>query len=175
MKKIYIVLSIIGGLLIILGIMVGVTYNNGIKYRHEVDAEYASISIAIENRLDAQQTLLEAVSGIVEHAETQLTLITEARSKLLKKEDITEITNNLEVMFNETLLVLEDNNTVDVSNAYNAYMANSTALINMIAYRKNTYNAQVSKYNTYIAQFPRNIILKSFGFSRYHLYDPNLV
>lgn len=175
-KPTTIILSVLITLLLVIATVFAVTYNKALKLNHEVDENYTAISVVIENRIDKFVELLNALNNAEEHVERQLDKITEARKSLGKKENLNDITSDIELAISETIVLLEDNpNTYVATNLYNNYMGEISATINMITNLKLLYNGSVTNYNLYIKKFPNVLLLKLFNFNEKELYDPNLV
>ncbi len=176
LKGLLIGISLVVMLLIITVVTVISGYNNAVKKKIQVEEQYALISVAIETRLDKLELLLNAVTGLQTHVETQLSKITEARQSLLSGGNLNDISEEVESGFSSIVLMIEDNpETFIAVSAYNAYMADISATTQTIMTAKIYYNQAVTSYNTFIQQFPKNIYLPLFGFKRLNLYNPNLV
>ncbi|NLN51059.1 MAG: LemA family protein [Acholeplasmataceae bacterium] len=175
-KGLIITLSIVVALMLIIGLSIVIGFNNAVKKQTTIENNYAQISVALEMRFEKLELLLGALTGLEEHVETQLTKITDARAKLSQGADLNDISEEVEAGFRNIVVLIEDNpNSYIAVAAYNGYMAEISATINLIMTTKIIYNDAVTDFNRFLRQFPRNLYLPALGFSQEKLYDPNLV
>ena len=180
MQKKHVVIALItlvSAIILIFGIVVASSYNKAVRLSNEAENKRAQIGVAIEARFDKLEELLNAITGLEEHVEAQLEKITSARAALAtaNASDIAKDVDGIQSGFNSIIVLIEDNpNTYIATSAYNNYMAEISATINMITSARTQYNAAVTNFNNQLETFPSNLILGMFDFAKMPLYEPEV-
>lgn len=182
MKKSLIITSAVVGLFVIVvggfGIGVGVGYNKAVVLEESANTSLSDIGVAMQGRYEKMTALIDALTNLQAHVETQLGKITDARTAYttaLQNGDVEDIEDAEETLENEFIalqVIIEDNpDTYVATSAYLGYMNEISASTNMVTYARSEYNQAVRDFNTNLRTFPNNIFLGAFGFELLELYD----
>ncbi len=158
---------VLAGVVLLLAILVILQFNSFVRRRNRVDNAWAQIDVQLQRRYDLIPNLIETVEGYVEHEKDVLDSVTQARSKAISAQGVTQqaeaesaITSALRSLF-------------AVAEAYPQLQANENFLSlqdelsrteSRIAYARQVYNDAVQAYNTEIQTVPGNLLAAPFGF-----------
>lgn len=144
-------------------------YNSLIQLRNTVRNGWSDIDVQLMRRHDLVPNLVESVRGYMTHERETLEAVTQARSQAMTtgSDFATRATA-------EMALTGAVGNLFAVAERYPALKASQQFLLlqeqlssteNRIAFARQHYNESVRRYNTSLAEFPRNLIAGILGFS----------
>jgi LemA protein len=168
MPTLYIYLIIAPGILI--PIYFVVTYNRLVSLRNGVRNGWSDIDVQLTRRHDLVPNLVASVKGYMDHERSTLEAVTQARSQAVSVSGA-DIAARAAA---EMALGGAVTNLFGVAEKYPALKASQNFLLlqeqltsteSRIAFARQHYNDLVRRYNTAIAEFPRNVIAGAGGFS----------
>jgi LemA protein len=147
------------------------TYNGLIKMRNAVQGGWSDIDVQLTRRHDLVPNLVEAVKGYMTHERETLEAVTRARTEAVSATGGASLATRAVA---EMALTGAVNNLFVSAERYPALKASPQFLLlqeqitsteNRIAFARQHYNECVRRYNTAQAEFPRNLIAGSMGFT----------
>ena len=176
MKKGYIVLIVIA--VIVVGIFMWFkgTYNSMVTLQEGVSAQWSNVENQYQHRLDLIPNLVNTVKGYAEHEKSTLDEVTEARAKAtqmqINVEDLNEATmqklnavqGELSSALSRLMAISENYPDLKANENFRDLQAQLEGTENRIAVERRKFNDTARGYNTYIRQFPKNMVAGMFGF-----------
>jgi LemA protein len=147
------------------------TYNGLVKMRNAVQSGWSDIDVQLTRRHDLVPNLVEAVKGYMNHERETLDAVTRARTEAVATTSGTPLAVRAAA---EMTLTGAVSNLFVSAERYPALKASQQFLLlqeqitsteNRIAFARQHYNECVRKYNTAQAEFPRNLIAGTMGFT----------
>ncbi len=148
------------------------TYNRMVAMRERVKQQWAQVDVVIQRRADLIPNLVATVKGFAAHETKVIGEITAARAALggaSNRAQTIAANNQLDGALSHLLMVVENYPDLKSNRNFLALQDELTGTENRIAVERRRYNRDIQEYNTYIIQFPDNIIASLSGFR----YDPN--
>ncbi|MHB9030813.1 MAG: LemA family protein, partial [Candidatus Latescibacterota bacterium] len=133
------------------------------------NTSYAQVQTVLQRRYDLIPNLVETVRGFASQEERVLTAVTEARARVGgagTPEERLNAENQLTGALSRLLVVVEQYPELRSNQNFIMLQDQLEGTENRIAVERRQYNETVLTYNSYIRQFPRNIIAGMFGFER---------
>lgn len=164
----------VAGIIIIVLILLVVfylisSYNSLIRLRNQVKNAWAQIDVQLKRRHDLIPNLIETVKGYMNHERTTLENITNARSKAVSAQTVSEKAK-AEAQLTEAIgkfnLVVENYPNLKANENFLALQEELTSTENKISFSRQSYNDQVLFYNNKIQMFPSNLIATMFNFKQ---------
>ena len=159
-----IILLIIIVLLILFVISI---YNSLVGLRNQVKNAWSQIDVQLKRRHDLIPNLIETVKGYMNHERATLENITNARSKAVSAQGVSEKAK-AEAQLTEAMgkfnLVVENYPDLKANQNFLALQEELTSTENKISFSRQNYNDQVLFYNNKIQMFPSNILAGMFNF-----------
>jgi LemA protein len=164
-------------LLIILAVVflwVIAAYNRFIRLRTRTEEAWADIDVQLKRRFDLIPNLIETVKGYAAHEKSVLEGVTEARTKAMGAQTISEHSEA------ENMLTGALKSLFAVSENYPDLKANTNFLElqrelsdteNKIQAARRFYNTNVRDFNIASQTFPSNLIAKSFKFTKKEFFE----
>jgi LemA protein len=152
------------------------TYNGLIKMRNAVQAGWADIDVQLTRRHDLVPNLVEAVKGYMTHERETLEAVTRARTEAMSTAGGATLATRavaemaLTGAVNNLFVSAERYPTLKASQQFLLLQEQLTSTENRIAFARQHYNECVRKYNTAQAEFPRNLLAGSMGFTPSQLF-----
>ena len=174
MKKGIMTWGIIIGIVVVLAIMFGGTYNGLVSKAEEVDSKLADISVQLERRADLIPNLVSTVKGYVSHEKEVIDSITASREKLLNAEgveDKAEANQDLTNAINNLLVIVENYPDLKANTNFIQLQDELAGTENRIAVARKDYNDAVKSYNKMVKTFPRNVLAGMFGFDEKEYFE----
>jgi LemA protein len=146
-------------------------YNGLIKMRNAVQSGWSDIDVQLTRRHDLVPNLVEAVKGYMTHERETLEAVTRARTEAVSARGGASLATRAMA---EMALTGAVGNLFVTAERYPALKASQQFLLlqeqitsteNRIAFARQHYNECVRKYNTAQAEFPRNLIAGTMGFT----------
>ncbi len=167
-KSTMIILGVVAVIILVIAMFAG-SYNSLVDKNEKVDKEYANISVQLERRADLIPNLVNTVKGYMEHEETIINSITEARQNLLNANSVEEeskANNQLTDSLNALMLVVENYPDLKANQNFIQLSDELAGTENRIATARRDYNEVATDYNTAIKKFPTNLLASMFGFEK---------
>ena len=148
------------------------TYNGLVRMRNVVRNGWSDIDVQLTRRHDLVPNLVESVKGYMAHERETLEEVTRARSQAisvsasgadLATRAVTEMALGSAV--GNLFVKAERYPTLKASQQFLLLQEQLTSTENRIAYARQHYNESVRRYNTALAEFPRNLLAGILGFS----------
>lgn len=178
LSKGIIVLLVLVGLIVIVGAMIGSSYNAMVQKQEAVSSQWAQVQNAYKRRADLIPNLVSTVKGYATHEESTLTAVTEARNNATKIElDASQLTEEnlrkyqeaqgqIGAALSRLLMVQEAYPDLKANTNFMALQDELSGTENRISVERNKFNETVKDYNTYIRTFPRGLFAGMFGFQQ---------
>ena len=176
MKKIWIVLLAVLGVILFAALSLAGTYNGLVKMDEGVNQAWAQVENVYQRRLDLIPNLVETVKGYAAHEKSTFVEVTEARSRAagsLSPDAINDPAKFAQLESSQTALSSALGRLMVVVEKYPDLKANENFLSlqaqlegteNRISVERGRFNEAAQAFNTSFRQFPRNVIGALFGF-----------
>jgi len=162
------VIYILGGLLVVVGAYVILTYNRLVSLRVRVREAWSDIQVQMKRRYDLIPNLVETVRGYAGHEREVLEGVTRARGAAMANEGSPESQAQSENALQSTLKSLfalaEAYPDLKADANFRQLQADLTDTENRIKMSRRFYNGAARDLNVTVEQFPSNLVAKSFGF-----------
>lgn len=156
----------------------GGNYNKMVSMDEQVNSSWAQVQNQYQRRLDLIPNLVNTVKGYAKHEESVFTEIAEARSKAGGQVNIDksvlddpeafakyqQVQNQLGASLQRLLVVSENYPELKADQNFLALQDELEGTENRIATERKRFNDVAQTYNTFIRQFPRNIVANMNGF-----------
>lgn len=161
---------IILGIVILLALWIGGTYNSLVSLSGSVDGQWANVQSQYQRRIDLIPNLVNTVKGYAKHEQNLFTEITELRSQWqsnVNKGDIQGQQSsiaNMESALARLLVVVENYPQLKANENFLSLQDELAGTENRIAVERQRYNDAVKSYNIKIQKVPTNMIANLFDF-----------
>lgn len=159
----------------VLLILLMLTYNSLVGMRNTVRNGWSDIDVQLTRRHDLVPNLVEAVRGYMTHEREVLETLARARSQAMTSgaDLATRATAEMALSgaVGNLFAVAERYPTLKASEQFLLLQEQLTSTENRIAFARQHYNESVRRYNTSMAEFPRNLLAGLLGFSPATLFD----
>ncbi len=171
-------LLIILGVLLVIVLVGGCSYNKMVTNRAEVDEKWAEVQSAYQRRSDLIPNLVATVRGVANFEQSTLTQVIEARAKATslnvnasdltpdKLHQIQQSQSQLGSALGRLLVVSEQYPQLRATESFRALQDQLEGTENRIKVARDNYNVAVKAYDVYITSFPQNLISGMFGFTK---------
>jgi len=171
-------LLIILGVLLVIVLVGGCSYNKMVTNRAEVDEKWAEVQSAYQRRSDLIPNLVATVKGVANFEQSTLTQVIEARAKATslnvnasdltpdKLHQIQQSQSQLGSALGRLLVVSEQYPQLRATESFRALQDQLEGTENRIKVARDNYNVAVKAYDVYITSFPQNLISGMFGFTK---------
>ncbi len=178
MKKGTIILIVVVGVIVLSLLSFKSTYNTLVGMREETKSQWSNVENQYQRRADLIPNLVNTVKGYADHESKTLTSVIEARSKATSMQiNFDEMTPETLQQFNKAQSAVSSGlgRLMAVSESYPDLKANQNfrdlqvqleGTENRISVERRNFNTSAKAYNSYVLQFPRNIIASMFGFDK---------
>ena len=175
MKKIWIIIVIIVGIILIWGIG---AYNGFVKKQEAMTTAWGQVENVYQRRADLVPNLVALVKNYTEYEQGPLIAVTEARAKAANTTvntenfDETEFSNfeaaqkELGNSLNRLIVEVENYPDLKANEVYLTLQAQLAGCENRILTERNRFNEAAKAYNQSIRQFPNSLIANMFGFEK---------
>ena len=175
MKKTWIIIVIIVGIILIWGIG---AYNGFVKKQEAMTTAWGQVENVYQRRADLVPNLVALVKNYTEYEQGTLIAVTEARAKAANTTvntenfDETEFSNfeaaqkELGNSLNRLIVEVENYPDLKANEEYLTLQAQLAGCENRILTERNRFNEAAKAYNQSIRQFPNSLIANMFGFEK---------
>lgn len=173
------VLEIVAGFvalvaLVLLGAYVVSIYNGLVSLRRRVEQSKQNIDVLLKQRQDELTKLIDVAREYMDHEETVLTQITEAReaAELARSPaEQAEADQAIRTALADFRARVEDYPELRSQSNMMQLQQRIADVESQIADRREFYNEAVTQYNTRIHQFPHVLFARAFGFTDAKLFE----
>lgn len=169
MKKTTMIILGLIAVIVIIGAMVGGSYNSLVSKEEKVEKEFSNIDIQLERRAELIPNLVNTVKGYAKHETEVIERVTTARENLLKAnntEEKSDANNELTSALNALMVIVENYPDLKANQNFIQLSDELAGTENRIATSRRDYNEAVTSYNTAVKKFPTNILASIFGFEK---------
>lgn len=186
MKKWLVPVLIIGAILLGIYLLTVGKYNTAVVKQETAETAWAQVESAYQRRNDLIPNLVNTVKGAADFERETLTDVIEARAQAtsvnVDADNITEeqlqqfqqAQGQVSSALSRLLVTVERYPQLRATENFQQLQSQLEGTENRINVERNRYNETVRDYNTYIRQFPNNIIVGMYGFDEMPLFagDP---
>lgn len=173
----FIVPGVIVGILLIIGLWIGGTYNSLVGDREKVTTAFSNVETQYQRRSDLVKNLVATVEGSSNFEKDTLTAVTDARAQVGKVtidanasseqvKQYVEAQNQLTSSLSRLIAVAENYPDIKSTAAYQDLMSQLEGTENRIQVARSDFNEVVRPYNTRLQTFPTNVLATLFGFTQ---------
>lgn len=167
---------IVGGLFVLLGIFLIVTFNGLVKKEEKVKLQWNEVQNAYQRRLDLIPNLVNTVQGNANFEQNILTEVTEARAKAnfvnVSANDVSangynaqsEAQNELAGAANRLIIAVERYPNLQGTKAFTTLQTQLERTELRIKIARKDFNECIQAYNSSTRSFPTSLVAKIFSF-----------
>ena len=166
MKKSYLIIGAILGLVVIIFFMYRSTYNTAINLQENVDEKWGNVGANYQRRADLVPQLVATVKGAAENERGILTAVTEARAGIVNAktpEDMDIMGKKINTAID---LAFEAYPQIRSTQNFSDLQAQLEGTENRIAVSRKEYNEAVKSFNSHIRGFFNSMFLNKDTFSK---------
>jgi LemA protein len=169
-------LSLLLGLVGLVGLSSGCSYNRLQTLDEQINAAQGQIKVQLQRRADLIGNLVATVKGITKQEDSVFIGIANARAKLAGAaagndvQAMAEANAATAAPLSRLLALQENYPTLGSSENFRQLQDEIAGTENRIAVARTDYNTAVKDFNTKIRQFPTNITAKMFGLGKERPY-----
>lgn len=174
LTALWISLGVVGGIVILVGLWILVTYNSLVKLKNNAEEGYSTMDVYLKKRYDLIPNLVNTVKGYAKHEKETLDAVILARNSAM------DASNVKDKVKQENALTSTLKNLFALSENYPELKANTNfmslqeqlqSVEQDIANARKYYNSVVNMLNIKIEMFPSNLIAKWFKFSKRDMFE----
>jgi len=171
-----IALWVILGIIVVILIIIGGTYNGLVRLRNQVKNSWAQIDVQLKRRYDLIPNLVETVKGYMKHERETLEAVTNARNLAQQSASAGaaergKLEGGLTAALSRLLAVAENYPDLKANQNFLALQEELTSTENKISFSRQYYNDSVLRFNNKTQMFPSNIIAGMFGFKAGEFFE----
>lgn len=158
---------IIVGIIVLLVLYVGITFNSLTRLRNKVKTNWAQIDVVLKRRADLIPNLVETVKGYAKHEQETLNNVIKARNTYVSAsapEDQMKASGELTQALNKLLMLSEAYPDLKANTNFIQLQNELRETEDKITFARQFYNDAVYAYQNKIEMFPSVIVAKMFGF-----------
>jgi LemA protein len=166
MKKSYIILGVIAGLVLILFFAYRGSYNTAVTLQEDVDKAWGDVGASYQRRADLVPQLVATVKGAAANEKDILTKVTNARAGIVNAktpEDFELLGKEINTAIN---MAFEAYPQIRSTENFGALQAQLEGTENRINKARTDYNETVKKYNSHIRGFFNSMFLNKETFPK---------
>lgn len=164
-------------ILVIVAVLFGGMYvsrrNQMVTLNETVKSDWAQVDVVLQRRADLIPNLVETVKGFAAHEETVYDDIAKARAALLGAQtpaDKIAANQQLDGALGRLLVIVENYPQLKSNENFLRLQDELAGTENRISVERKRYDDAIQSYNTYIGQFPNNVVAGMAGFKRNDAY-----
>ncbi len=168
------ILWIILGVLVFVVIGVIGIFNNFVQLRQNVQNGWSQIDVQLKRRHDLIPNLVETEKGYMAHERTTLENVIKARQQAVDASGIKnkqEAENFLSSTLRSLFAVVENYPNLKADQQMMRLHEELTSTENKIAFARQYYNDETTRYNTATQTFPNNVVAGLFNFSKQDFFE----
>lgn len=149
-------------------------YNSLITLKNRVENGWAQIDTQLQRRYDLIPNLVETVKGYAAHEKEVFDRVTQARAGMAKANTVAEkadadnvISGTLKSLF----AVAENYPDLKANENFRELQLELTNTENKISFSRQFYNDTVTRFNTAIQTFPKNVFASIFKFKEFEYFE----
>ncbi|MGY8747141.1 MAG: LemA family protein [Pirellulales bacterium] len=160
-------------------------YNKLISLRNLFENGFAQIDVQLKRRYDLIPNLVNTAKGYMAHEKETLEAVIQARNQALSAStaaaanpgeeaamnQLTSAESNLDGAIGRLLMIAESYPDLKANENMLGIQEELVSTENKIAFSRQSFNDSATRYNTYLQQFPTNIIGGMFKFNRCQLFE----
>ena len=176
MRPRWLIPAVIVGVLVILGLIIGGTYNGLVDKRAQVDRSFADLDAQLQRRNDLIPNLVNAVRGALGQEQAVFGEIARARQNYAgarSDQQKIDAANQVEGAIGRLLVIVENYPQLQSNQNIRDLQNQLEGTENRIAQARRDYNGTTTSYNVSIQRFPRSMIAGLFGFDKRPLFAAN--
>ncbi|MCP9751911.1 LemA family protein [Ferruginibacter sp. HRS2-29] len=166
---------IIGGIIVLLGIYVMVTYNGLVSKEEKVKLQWNEVQNAYQRRNDLVPNLVNVVKAGAEYEQTTLQQVTEARAKAGsinisgdvsadQYQQQTAVQDQLASATNRLLIAVEKYPDIKGTKAFSDLQVQLVGTERRIKIARKDFNDAIATYNSSVKSFPTKLVAGMLGF-----------
>ncbi|HXA78877.1 MAG TPA: LemA family protein [Candidatus Acidoferrales bacterium] len=163
--------------LVIIALLFGGMYvsrrNQMVTLNESVKSDWAQVDVVLQRRSDLIPNLVETVKGFAAQEQTVYDDIAKARAALggaQTPKDKIAANGQLDGALSRLLVIVENYPQLKSNENFLKLQDELAGTENRIAVERKRYDDAIQAYNTYITQFPNNVIAGMSGFQRNDAY-----
>jgi len=165
------------GLILVIAVYFGLTYNGLVQVKHNVAKAWANIDVLLKQRHDELPKLVETCKQYGRFEQETLQKVMDARARVSSARESQNIAalgtaeGALRGSLGQLFALAEAYPDLKTNQTYIQLQNRISSLENGIADRRELYNESVNVNNVRIEQFPGNIVAGMFGFKQAALLE----
>ena len=175
-KSTLLVIGIVVVLALILYNVFSGSYNKMVTMDESVESSWSTVETQYQRRTDLYSSVVSTIKGSADFEQETLNSVIEARSKAtsmnVNTDDLTpeniqqfqQAQEQLSGAFSRLLVTVERYPELKTTQAFQDFQTQIEGTENRINKARNDFNQEVQTFNTYIKQFPTNLMAGLFGF-----------
>lgn len=183
MNKKWIIIGVIVVVVLLVYSFFSGRYNTMVSMEENVNTQWSNVETQYQRRYDLIPNLVNTVKGFAEQEREVLVGVTEARAKAssmninpenLTEENLQQFTQaqgQLNSALSRLLVTVERYPDLKSNQNFLELQAQLEGTENRITVARQRFNSAAQEYNTYIRQFPTNILSGMYGFERKPLFE----
>ncbi len=178
MRSKWLIPAIVLGVLALIALWVGGTYNSLVQNREKVTASFSNVQTQYQRRADLIPNLVNTVKGDSNFEQSTLTQVVEARSKATsinvdaskatpeQMQQYIDAQNGVTSSLSRLIAVAENYPELKATAAYQDLMTQLEGTENRIQVARSDFNEVARPYNARVQTFPTNLVAGMFGFTQ---------
>lgn len=183
MKSKWFIPGIIAGVVVVIALWLGGTYNGLVGSREVVRKSASDLQSQYQRRQDLVEQAIGVVKGSAEFEKSTLESVVQARAKAMGTNiDISKATpeqvqqyqaaqNEMSSAFSRLLVTVEQYPDIKSTQAFQDMLAQVEGTENRVNVARTDYNEAARGYNTKIQTLPTNIVAGLFGFDKFSYFE----
>jgi len=165
------------GLILVIAVYFGLTYNGLVQVKHNVAKAWANIDVLLKQRHDELPKLVETCKQYGRFEQETLQKVMDARARVSSARESQNIAalgtaeGALRGSLGQLFALAEAYPDLKTNQTYVQLQNRISSLENGIADRRELYNESVNVNNVRVEQFPGNIVAGMFGFKQAALLE----
>ena len=169
-------LIVIIGILVVLAVIFGGSYNKLAILDENIDGAWAQVENRLKERADLIPNLLETVKGYAAHEKEIIEDISEARtrySNATTPQEYAEADAEFSNAVSALNIIVENYPDLKANQNFADFQTELTGTERRITTERMRYNDSVKEYNSTIRRFPTNLIAGIFNFDKRQYFEIN--